>query len=158
MFQQRQTEVVKIAMRSITSGEKFYPVPTDVAGDVILGYLWNAKREQIPRNIALALLLEKLKFITSALRTRIFMLPELSPVRCAVLLHLSAAVGVDRVLAMADLWAALQRGNYEHAHDIILRIYWAEGIARTELVQNRLLALARMWRTNAIADPSPIQL
>lgn len=153
-FDERILNMVQFAIHTISTTESFYPMPTEVAGDVLLGFLWNAKRDKIDKRIAIDLLSTKLKFITTALRRQIFTLPGLSLERGAVLLHLSAAIGVDQVLSMRDLWQAIAAGNFELAHDIILRTYWREGVAQNEASQRRLLALARIWRTDQV-PPDP---
>lgn len=147
----RERQAIRAAVQSITTRETFYPVPTRVAGEILIGYLRTA-RKPISKHAALVILLEDLQEIADALRRKTFELPNINEPRSATLLHLAAAVGVERVLRYRELWLALKAEDYEAAQDLILRLYWTSDVvdAKDKRGQERICDLARMMRTGEL--------
>lgn len=117
-----------------------------------MGWLWSLTRLPLPREVAEVKLRADIYGTLKVLRQRIWMLPDLSDVRAAVLVHAALALGETRLMGNRALWEALDRKDYDEAEHVMLQTNWAALVGEDEHARNRVLKLTRQLRTGVEAS------
>lgn len=153
-FYDREHKAIEQALYSIIGYEPFYAMPTRIGEDIILGYLWSIDKLGVSQSVAQVQLEERLKSTISVIRTRLFQCRDLTPDRIAVMLHVSLALGVNRVMEMDKVWAAMMDGDFDTAANELLLSDWPVALGFDDFCRRRIIALANVMRHGERREPA----
>lgn len=152
-FYEREKKAIEQAVALIIGIEPFYSAPTRIGDDIILGYLWSIDKLGVSQSVARVQLEERLKTTISLMRMRLFQCRDLTPDRIGVMLHVALALGANRVLEMAKVWAAMEAGDYDTAADELLLSEWPVALGFDDFCRRRIVSLANVLRHGERRSP-----
>lgn len=145
-LRERELNIIKEAIQSITTLERFHGKPTQVAGAVLLGYHHKINEQDLSDEQGVAILAHDLDRITNRLRQHTAKLTHLCEARIAVILHLGLVLGADRLEGMKAFWAALRANDFEKAGEEALLSEWPSLVGTDEASRRRVIVLDRVLR------------